>query len=254
MLKNCDNFRDMGGIVMADGRILKQKKVIRSGKLSRLTEPELTFLKAYGLHDDVDFRSKAEQKHEPDRIPAGVNYHFVSVFPIDETNSTNEKWESRRNYYTDDRAALNDMLEAYKDIVLEDSSKKAYRTFFDVLLANTKDDESVLFHCSAGKDRTGMGAVYLLTALGADKQTIRQDYLASNQYLKAQQIKDHQEAQPKGAIFTQNIDYLGMVSEQYLDHALAVMQKEYGTVAQYLASELQLTKAQQKDLRQLYLK
>ena len=45
-----------------------------------------------------------------------------------------------------------------------------------------------------------------------------------------------------------------MVSEQYLDHALAVMQKEYGTVAQYLASELQLTKAQQKDLRQLYLK
>ena len=67
--------------------------------------------------------------------------------------------------------------------------KKAYRHFFDVLLENSDEGRSVLFHCSAGKDRTGMGAVYLLTALGVDEATIRRDYLASNKYLAPWQEK-----------------------------------------------------------------
>lgn len=63
----------------------------------------------------------------------------------------------------------------------EQHAKDEYRRFFDNLLANDQPDSTLLFHCTAEKDRTGMGAVYLLTALGVDFETIKQDYLLTNQ-------------------------------------------------------------------------
>ena len=254
MLTNCDNFRDMGGIKTHDGHVLKEKKIIRSGKLSDLNDDDVVFLEKYGLKHDVDFRSMSERKNEPDRIPASVSYHFAPVFPVDETRSGNDKWESRRNYYVDEQAAFKDMLDAYNDIVLQDCAKKAYREFFDVLLANDKDDESVLFHCSAGKDRTGMGAVYLLTVLGVDETVIRADYLASNKYLRGQQKIEDVRALQKGEIFAKNIFNLGSVSEHYLDCALGTMAREYGSLGEYLEKELKLSANEQEDLRKIYLK
>ena len=80
MLKNCDNFRDMGGIRTRDGHVIKEGKIIRSGKLSELTDRETAFLGEYGVRDDVDFRTAAERKNEPDRIPDVVSYHFAPSF------------------------------------------------------------------------------------------------------------------------------------------------------------------------------
>ena len=255
MLTNCDNFRDMGGIRTRDGRVIKKRKIIRSGKLSDLNDRETAFLEEYGVRDDVDFRSAAERRNEPDRIPEVVNYHFAPVFPEDDrTRSGEAKWESRRNYYVDADAAANDMIEAYNGIVLEDCAKKAYRKFFDVLLANDGENESVLFHCSAGKDRTGMGAVYFLSALGVDGADIRADYLASNRYLKNQQDREHERAIEKGEIFARNIFNLGSVSESYLDCALGTISNEYGGLDGYLTSELGLGARERENLRRIYLK
>lgn len=53
MLTNCDNFRDMGGIKTHDGHVLKEKKIIRSGKLSDLNDDDVVFLEKYGLKHDV---------------------------------------------------------------------------------------------------------------------------------------------------------------------------------------------------------
>ena len=182
----------MGGIKTHDGHVLKEKKIIRSGKLSDLNDDDVVFLEKYGLKHDVDFRSMSERKNEPDRIPASVSYHFAPVFPVD------------------------------------------------------KDDESVLFHCSAGKDRTGMGAVYLLTVLGVDETVIRADYLASNKYLRGQQKKEEVRALQKGEIFAKNIFNL--------DCALGTMAREYGSLGEYLEKELKLSANEQEDLRKIYLK
>ncbi len=73
------------------------------------------------------------------------------------------------------------MIQVYVDLINQDHSKQAYRQFFDLLLANDKEDQSLLFHCTAGKDRTGMGAVFLLSALSVPEETIRTDYLLTNQ-------------------------------------------------------------------------
>ena len=145
MLTNCDNFRDMGGIKTHDGHVLKEKKIIRSGKLSDLNDDDVVFLEKYGLKHDVDFRSMSERKNEPDRIPASVSYHFAPVFPVDETRSGNDKWESRRNYYVDEQAAFKDMLDAYNDIVLQDCAKKRIANFSMFCLQTTKTTNRFCF-------------------------------------------------------------------------------------------------------------
>lgn len=148
------------------------------------------------------------------------------------------------------------MLRAYHDIVLTDSAKKAYRHFFDVLLENSDEGRSVLFHCFAGKDRTGMGAIYLLTALGVDEATIKRDYLASNKYLAPWQEKQLAKRQlPKTGqeIYLTNLRALGSVNETYLETAMNMMQREYGSLENYLHNELALTKLQVADLKKIYL-
>ncbi|MEY8662345.1 tyrosine-protein phosphatase [Ligilactobacillus faecis] len=249
------NFRDLGGYQTKDGQRIKKNKVIRSGSLGNLSPNDLAFLDDYGLRYDVDFRSSTEQKDAPDRLPNGVNYYFTPVFPEDETKSS-AKDRRKKIFMSDPEAGFKNMIRAYKDIVLQASAKKAYREFFDVLLANDKDKEAVLFHCSAGKDRTGMGAVYLLSVLGVDEKTIRNDYLASNKFLapwterelsKRKLPLEHQE------VFLSNLKALGSVRESYLNTALTVMQREYGSLEGYLKHELYLTKQQVKDLKQIYL-
>lgn len=249
------NFRDLGGYQTKDGYRIKKNKVIRSASLGNLSTNDLAFLDDYGLRYDVDFRSSTEQKDAPDRLPQGVSYHFTPVFPEDETRST-EKDRREKIFLSDPGAGFNNMIRAYKDIVLQASAKKAYREFFDILLANDREKEAVLFHCSAGKDRTGMGAVYLLSVLGVDEQTIRTDYLASNKFLAPWQKRELSKRQmplEHRDIFLSNLQALGSVNESYLNTALAVMRTEYGSLEAYLKQELQLTKEQVQDLKKIYL-
>lgn len=249
------NFRDLGGYRTKDGQQIKANKVIRAASLGNLSPKDIDFLAEYGLRYDVDFRSSEEQENAPDKVPTGATYHFAPVFPEDETKST-AKDQRAKQFFTDPQAGFNNMLRAYHDIVLTDSAKKAYRHFFDVLLENSDEGRSVLFHCSAGKDRTGMGAIYLLTALGVDEATIKRDYLASNKYLAPWQEKQLAKRQlPKTGqeIYLTNLRALGSVNETYLETAMNVMQREYGSLENYLHNELALTKLQVADLKKIYL-
>ena len=72
------------------------------------------------------------------------------------------------------------MFFAYEDMINGQTAQKAYRKFFDLLLTNDKDKNALLFHCTAGKDRTGFGALLILSALGVPFTTIRYDYTLTN--------------------------------------------------------------------------
>ena len=68
--------------------------------------------------------------------------------------------------------AATQMRGVYRHFVEEEYSRQAYRRFFEILLANEAPGASVLFHCTAGKDRTGFGAALILAGLEVDRQTI----------------------------------------------------------------------------------
>ncbi|KRM72057.1 tyrosine-protein phosphatase [Lacticaseibacillus brantae] len=249
------NFRDMGGYQTKSGQTLRMHKVIRSAKLDLLSDRDLNFLNNYGMRYDVDFRSPEEQAKEPDRVPEAAEYYFVPVFPTDETQAGKKPENLTAKFSASPKAGYDNMVETYRDIVNMDNSQKAYRKFFDLLLANEKPDEALLFHCSAGKDRTGMGAVYLLSALGVDRQTIAQDYLAANDYIQTplKQMLARVDAEGGSANLRQSMTDLWTVNAGYLQSALDTIDDNYGGMQHYLENTLQLTPAQQADLRALYL-
>ncbi|WP_127848474.1 tyrosine-protein phosphatase [Lacticaseibacillus hulanensis] len=249
------NFRDLGGYQTKSGQTIKRHRLIRSGKLDLLSDRDVQFLSDYGVRYDVDFRSPDEQHEAPDRVPTGASYHFLPIFPYDETQ-VSRSWEERQqDFAADPLSGYKNMVHTYADIVLLPTAQKSYRKFFDLLLSNNGNHSALLFHCSAGKDRTGMGAVYLLSALGVDKDIIRNDYLTTNNYIKTPlaEVMASIPASNASENIESSVHDLWTVKADYLDSALATINKHYGSMTNYLSEALDLTDAQVADLKRLYL-
>ena len=128
---------------------------------------------------DVDFRSPEETAKSPDKVPANAIYESLPVFKIDETASTASEADLFKTFSADPKSGHEHMIQVYVDLINQDHSKQAYRQFFDLLLATT-EDQSLLFHCTAGKDRTD-GRCFLVECTPVPEETIRTDYLLTNQ-------------------------------------------------------------------------
>jgi protein-tyrosine phosphatase len=144
---------------------------------------------------------------------------------------------------------------AYEDMIESESAQKAYRKFFDVLLKNTVDGESVIFHCTAGKDRTGFGALLALSALGVPLNTIKKDYLLTNITTKdfIDSMVEHARQNGKNENVLQSIRDIQSVRSEYLDHAVKVLNDEYGGINNYLRDVMKLSSADIMKLRNIYL-
>ncbi|MBA1395289.1 tyrosine-protein phosphatase, partial [Lactobacillus sp. XV13L] len=131
-------------------------------------------LSDYGVRYDIDFRSADEQYKVPDRLTKKAEYIFDPVFGVDLTQSSKFDEQEKEAASAQKIEGMDEipnngyenMCNTYGELIQLESAKKAYRIFFDKLLANDQDQQALLFHCTAGKDRTGMGAVFFLTALG----------------------------------------------------------------------------------------
>lgn len=251
------NFRELGGYQTTDGRVVKYHKILRSAGLGDLTDHDLKTLKDYGLKIDVDFRSKQEIDKKPDKRPEGVRYVWAPVFQEDETKASEVQSE---NYIPeiggDPTDGYEHMIEVYRDIITTDSSKAAYRKFFNQLLLNKNDNEVLLFHCSAGKDRTGMGAVFFLKALGVPFETIKQDYLLTNTANKEfvtdiLNLLDSKGYKDPDVI--NSVKDLMTVHYNYLATALNTIDKFYGNMDAYIQKELKVSPSEIDSLKKIYL-
>ncbi|TLQ05718.1 tyrosine-protein phosphatase [Pediococcus stilesii] len=249
------NFRELGGYTTQDGKTTKWNKLIRSGKLAGLSTDDMTFLENYGVKYDVDFRSPEEKSKFPDQVPANAEYTFDPVFPVDETQSTKQTDELQRKMNIDATSGLVEMRRVYRDVINQPHAQKAYRKFFDVLLSNSATNSALLFHCTAGKDRTGMGAVFLLSALNVDEDTIKADYLLTNRASKSFQdgIIMDLKLQNKNSAFIQSIRALQSVNISYYNSAMDEIKKLSGSMDGYLREYLQLTDHDLTDLKSIYL-
>ena len=258
------NFRDLGGYRTADGRIVAPHRLIRAASLDHLDATDSAYLTDYGMSHVVDFRSLEEKNASPDRIPEGVTYLFDPVFSTDETLTSQAPESLAANFSTDPNEGREHLTQTYADLVRQPSAQKAFRAFFDVALGNNGmasrsvegDDSAVLFHCTVGKDRTGMAAAFMLSALGVDDATIRADYLATNDFMDIPKHYILSEVKSKGGNETlqHNLMELLTASDAYLDSALTVIATEFGGMAEYLRNQLGLDDAQQSNLKALYLR
>ncbi len=249
------NFRELGGYETLSGKKIKMHKLLRTGNLADLSPFDKQFLTDYGVKYDVDFRSKEEVYNQPDRVPDGVEYIYDPVFSEDLTNSSKSLNDLNKQAANDADFGFDHMHYAYEDMIESESAQNAYRKLFEVLLKNDGENESVIFHCTAGKDRTGFGAMLVLSALGVPFSTIKKDYLLTNITTKdfVDSMVEHARQNGRNENVLQSIRDIQSVRPEYLDHAIKVLNDEYGGINNYLRDVMKLSSADIMKLREIYL-
>lgn len=253
-LEKVRNPRDIGGYVGYQGRKVKMHRLIRSGKISNITSKDEKFLLDYGLTKIIDLRSQLECHKMPDSQIPGVEHLDISIAEDDNTNGGKKDLDKVfATYRKDQYAGFKMMCDRYRSHVVKEHAQNSLHKILEVL-ANTKEG-AILYHCSEGKDRTGIVTVMILYILGVDMETIRQDYLYSNCMLDGYRAKRDRIIQEKGGnlCLRANMRILGSVSDAFLDTSLIAIEKEFGGLDNYLREKIGLTPQLRDTLRELYL-
>ena len=232
-LEGTSNLRDLGGWPAAEGGRVRFGAVFRSAALGRLTDADGAILAATGLRTVVDLRSDQEREQAPSRLHAlpGVALHAL---PIDISLGI----PLRDVVAAGSAKAMVLMRRAYVAYALEWSHR--YAALFDLLLHETR--RPLLFHCTAGKDRTGFGAALLLAALGVPPDSIRADYLATNRLWQG-------EPEIEALLPPAVAEVLLRVHDDLLDVAFAAIRTAHGSVDAYLTRCIGLDEARRDRLR-----
>lgn len=184
-LEGASNFRDLGGYPAADGKSVRPGIVFRSNRLSSLTDGDKQKITDAGITLDVDLRNSSERSEAPDNVPAGVRYQVADVVSLDHGIWFHEfvpitLGRALIDAYTSDTSNVGQSI-GYPFMVSFVGADAAFR---DTLLAIARNTTGgTVFHCSAGKDRTGWAAATLLSILGVPRASIEEDFLKSNTYL-----------------------------------------------------------------------
>ena len=184
-LYSIKNVRRLNGFLTDDGRKVKDGLLIRSGNLSHLTSEEASFLKEqYNLSLVIDLRTPAETQKAPDIEIPGVEHRSIPLAMELDTSRMDHlselyfqsKNKSDKARIVAEYARIDEVARMYRSISVNERSLQAIREIFRLLI---KTDGAVLFHCTSGKDRTGIIAALILYVLGCKKEDIICDYNAS---------------------------------------------------------------------------
>ena len=246
------NCRDLGGYQTTTGMMVKSKALIRAGYLTDLDAADQTLLYDYGVRTIIDLRSPREVEKYPDQFDSRTRYLKIPILTQDFTEST-ENVRNLKGRLTNKKAGFQQMTRTYDYLVADSGSQAAYHQFFLTLLE--LPSEGTLFHCSTGKDRTGMVTMLLLKLLGVPDQTIKSDYLLSNQ-LSALRVNDRlneAKAVKNNAAYLQAIFDLSTVRDAYFDQVMTAIMGRYGGVAAYFENQLGLSESAMLKLREKFL-
>ena len=189
-LTGVKNARELGGIPAAGGKKVRHGLLLRTGALCDATEEDRRILaQDYRLAWVADFRALKEANTRPDPAFRGASFYHLLVLDENGGGMSRAARSVAEQGRSDFAALLVEMARAgtfsdksYCELFFTAWGMEAYRAFLDLALKND-GEHALLFHCTAGKDRTGIGAALLLSALGADREAVMEDFLLTNQYL-----------------------------------------------------------------------
>lgn len=208
------NLRDVGGY-RADGGKVNWGRLYRSDALHRLTPRAHEALEDLGVSRVIDLRDAAEIRHQPDLLPRSIAYAHVPIFP----------------------SASNSVRQG---LGVEGLTELIYLQHADTLTAAlthiSHDESPTIVHCTAGKDRTGAVIALTLASLGVDRDDILHDYAATERYLRGEWLDAHlAELERFGFTITEDVRSLvGSSPIPAIEHALKLVEREHGSVRDYL--------------------
>ena len=245
------NFRELGGYEADEGKHGKWGQIWRGIPTCKLTgEADRAKLDALGLRLILDLRSVEEAKKEPDYVPDGARLvqicglcaedgHEIAFAPGD----IDRLMASAPEGCDVPRVLYRRML----------TGNKAFKELFRALEAG---ETPILFHCSAGKDRTGVAAMLILLALGASDETICADYAQTNVCRRAEieaVMQEHADEIAADPSCRNHYYRMAGVSPEAAPFVLDTIRSQFGSAENYLEAEYGLTPARLMRLRRMYL-
>ncbi|MBP3794861.1 MAG: tyrosine-protein phosphatase [Bacteroidales bacterium] len=260
------NARDLGGYAMEDGRIVQSGRLLRAAHLADATDEDIRNLERLPVTAVIDFRKEQEKVGKVDREVPGARYTSLPVDPSGNAMATateeeKKKFSGQKKF--DVRkvivfAAFNKKFQAvaqkmYPTLLFDPDCQQQYARFFRLVLET--ENGAVLFHCTQGKDRTGIASALLLAALGADRETIVADFDATNRVYE----KDVRKYSRRVKFWGGKEEEVGVVkaflgcnTENFIK-ALDRIDQEFGSLQAYLKGPIGLTDADIQTLRERYL-
>jgi len=239
------NFRELGGLATASGRRVRPGTLFRSGALHKLSRPEQQRLSALGVTEVFDLRSRDEAAQQPDRVPDGVAYRRVGALQMLDDPSDDPinllDWDAFLRKTADEAGLV--ALETFQYGVYPEMARRpdAFRALVHVLLE--QPGQPVLFHCTAGKDRTGLAAAIISRILGVPWQAVLADYLASAQILEPiiRSEMDAMRARTSDERVLALVQYMQSVTQAQLEAAFAQMETTFGSWDGFVRDGLDLS-------------
>lgn len=244
------NFRELGGYQALDGKLVRWGALYRSGSLHKLTDADLKRLSDLDLAWIVDFRSSGEKEREPDRLPAHWAARLIEIPILDSSTRISQ---SSRNKIVKILKNIDPVHSlSTTNVELATRFTPEMRKFVEVLLS--ANGRPLLFHCTAGKDRTGFAAALILRILGVQQEVVMQDYLLTNQYFyAAHRRKLFLLRLLKGRKVAEVVSGLISANPAYLSAAFQTIDQNHGSFENYVHQALGLNTGAVDRLRTLYL-
>ncbi|MCQ2592624.1 MAG: tyrosine-protein phosphatase [Treponema sp.] len=250
-LKHIKNFRDLGGVQTTDGKTVKSHMLFRGTTLTKLTKKDVAKLKDENkLATVIDLRTKKETIEIPNEIIDGVQYLHMPILEEAMIGVSHEK----KVHSIRSLELMPKMEEMYVRMVTDqylDHLVDALRT----ILTFPMERYAVVFHCSAGKDRTGILAALILAFLGVDKETIIQDYLVSNKFnaMKARFVYLGCLALKRSHKFAKKVKYSLLAKRIFIESALNTLEENFGTLDNFFKLRLNFSEKEVEEIRNKFL-
>ncbi|MBR0173113.1 MAG: bis(5'-nucleosyl)-tetraphosphatase (symmetrical) YqeK [Lachnospiraceae bacterium] len=261
-LASVENARWLRDFPAADGKKVKEGLLIRCGNLYHLTEEEADYLKnSLQLSLVIDLRTPSEAEKASDQSIPGVRYENIPLsYMLDTTRMdylaqrySQSHSVSERAWYTEQYARVDEATRMYMTISTDVRSIEAIRRILHLL---TEASGPVLFHCTSGKDRTGILAALILSALGCDREDIIRDYNASavSFFSMAEKVKTHMGVRGEETEeLKHGLQASISVVPAILRAGLAYIDKHYISFEDYLSDAVGFGREDQARLRDKYL-
>lgn len=250
-LKHVKNYRDLGGLKTADGREIKPYMLIRGTALFAPGPISIKALKeCYNLKTIIDLRTIKERLEKPDVEIEGVDVFHMPI--IDEAVagiSHEKKVRSMKSLLM-----MPPMDELYVNMVTKDSLDNLVKVL-KFILTLPLQKYSVVFHCTAGKDRTGVVSALLLSFLGVDRATVIQDYLLTNRHVLIKANMAY-----LGLLLTKGnhklahkIKHYFMAEPDFIKASLNRLEKDFGSLEEFFKQKLGFSEEEKKFILDKFL-
>jgi protein-tyrosine phosphatase len=226
------NLRDFGGYLTRDGQPVKRGLLFRCGSMHAIPQHAWHAFEALDIGVICDLRGEDEAAASP--TPEGPPFACRVHIPIWPGSSTQFQQQTRTSPPT-----LDDFTAFMRRVTCEIARDHVHA--YEKVMGHLLDtDNGFLIHCTAGKDRTGVGAALILSLLGVDRETIMHDYLVSNEseeLLQRTRERMQQRMQEEGRnvqIDEHILRVMAGVKADYLDSAFDEIETHYGGIEGYL--------------------